>query len=54
MGLSEQSDGCMHCPPRLAVMTAVCVALFCVMSVVMRAVGRTLALRLEPAARRPT
>ena len=49
MGLFEQSDGYMYYPPRLAVMAAVYVAFFCVMSVVMRAVGRTLALRLEPA-----
>ena len=49
MGLSEQSDGYMYYPPRLAVMVAVYVAFFFVMSAVMRAVGRMLASRLEPA-----
>ncbi len=49
MGLSEQSDGYMYYPPRLAVMAVVYVAFFCAMSVVMRAVGRMLDSRLESA-----
>ena len=47
MDLSEQSDGYMYYPPRLAVMAVVYLVFFCVMTPFMRAVGCAFSSRIE-------